>query len=139
MVKTLTLFADENSLRIDIAENGWAKLTLVGDKEAYLGADAIEVVALRLMNYLKNGDVLGRASAGEMNGLPVTCLLLLSEAHHALYVASSGSDRLLFWQDARTAPVSLAGIMRLTPPQGRHWVQALDEALRSELTPALAY
>ena len=30
MVKTFTLFADKDTLRLDVAENGWAKLTLMG-------------------------------------------------------------------------------------------------------------
>ena len=30
VVKTFTLFADKDTLRLDVAENGWAKLTLMG-------------------------------------------------------------------------------------------------------------
>ena len=138
MVKTCNLIAETNSLRIEVNEDGWARLTLVGEECVYLGADSVEVVASRLMNYLEDGDVLGRGYGGEMDGFAVACLLLLSEAHHALYVADSGSDRLLFWQNAHSAPVFLAGVMRLSLSQRRQWTQALAKVLEEAGVPALA-
>lgn len=137
MVNILSLAAQENSLHIEANENGWARLTLIGEEHIYLGADSIEVIASRLLNYLRSGDVLGRASAGEMNGYRVACLLLLSEAHHALYVASSGSDRLLFWQNAHSSPVFLAGVMRLSASQRRQWTQSLIGSLGEANVPQL--
>ena len=83
MVKTFTLTADKDALRFDIAENGWTRLTLVGQSEVYLGADIFDRVFSRLIGYLTNKDVLGRASAGQIEGHPIYCLLLLSEAHRA--------------------------------------------------------
>ncbi len=138
MVKTFTLTAQENSLRIEVEETGWAKLTLMGDAQTYLGADDIEIVASRLRNYLENGDVRGRAYQGEMNGLPVACLLLLNEAHHALYVAESGSERILFWQNAHTGPVFLSGVMSLSPFHSRQWTQTLAQILEEAKMPLLA-
>ena len=130
MVKTFTLFADKDALRFDVAENGWTKLTLVGQEEVYLGADVGDRVCSRLIGYLTDEDVLGRASAGKIEGHSVHCLLLLSEAHHALYVTGPGSETLLFWQNAHTSPVSIAGVMRLSPAQRQQWVQALNNALK---------
>ena len=137
MVKTFMLFADKDALRVEIAENGWAKLTLVGQNEVYLGADIIDRVCTRLIGYLENDDLLGRASAGKIDGHSVYCLLLLSEAHHALYVTGPGPENLLFWQDARTSPVSIAAVMRLSPAQSQQWVQTLGNALREVEQPSL--
>ena len=137
MVKTFTLFADKDALRLDVAENGWAKLTLLGQNEVYLGADVIDRVCSRLVGYLTNEDVLGRASAGEIDGHSVYCLLLLSEAHHALYVTGPGSESLLFWQNARTSPVSIVGIMRLLPAQRQDWIQTLSRVMEDAKKPSL--
>ena len=137
MVKTYMLFADKDALRVEVAENGWAKLTLVGQNEVYLGADVIERVCSRLIGYLTNDDVLGRASAGKIDGHSVYCLLLLSEAHHALYVTGPNTETLLFWQNANSEPVFIAGVMRLSPAQSQQWVQTLSKALEEAARPEL--
>ncbi len=53
-------------------------------------------------------------------------------------MAASGSNRLLFWQNADQSPVLLAGVMRLSPEQRVQWQETLSAALEPEKTPALA-
>jgi hypothetical protein len=138
MVKTFTVAADKDALRFDVAENGWTRLTLVGQSEVYLGADIFDRVFSRLIGYLKNEDVLGRPSAGKIEGHSVYCLLLLSEAHHALYVTAPGAESQLFWQNADADPMFIAGVMRPSSAQRQQWIETLSGALEEAKRPALA-
>ena len=138
MVKTFTLLADKDALRFDIAENGWTKLTLVGQSEVYLGADIFDRVFSHLIGYLKNDDVLGRPSAGKIKGHSIYCLLLLSEMHHALYVTEPGEESQLFWQNANAEPPFIAGVMRLSPEQRQQWIEALSGVLGEARQSSLA-
>ncbi len=131
VVNTLKLQAQDNFLSIAIDENGWAELTLTGPERIYLGADTWQVIGPRLLSYLRTGDVSGRAYDSRINGYPVACLLTLSEAHHTLYVAQSGSDGLLFWQDAGSPALPITA-MRLSPERCAQW----QESLAASLAPA---
>jgi len=140
VVNTIKLPAENNSLSIAIDENDWAELTLTGARQehVYLGADTWQIIGRKLLDYLRTGDVSGRAYDSRIDGYPATCLLLLSEAHHALYVASSGSDRLLFWQDAGQPELPIVGVMRLSPGQCAQWQESLAASLTPTKTLALA-
>jgi len=129
MVKTLTLEARDNSLLIEVDRNAWAQCYLVEDSQTYLGAESIGFIASRLLAWLRDGSLPGRASAGEINGVPVSCLVPLAEAHHVLYVGNDGLDCLLFWQNARPAPPILAGAMRLSTEQRRQWQKQIASTL----------
>ncbi len=138
MVDTLSLPAESNSLVIETNADGWAKCFLIERERIYLGADDFSIIATRLREGLRSRDVLAGGVAGELQGLPVAWLLSLAEAHHALYVAESGSERLLFWQNAHQSPVFLAGVMRLSPEQRVQWQEALTAVLEPAKMPVLA-
>ena len=73
--------------------------------------------------------------AGEIQGLPVSWLLSLAEAQYVLYVAVSGEDRLLFWENARLSPAAIAGVVRLSPKHRQQWQQQLEVLLHDPLPP----
>ena len=133
----LTLSAGSSSLVIETENNGWARCFLVEDKRTYLGADSIGIVLARLRDAVDVTNPLDCSAEWELEGLPVAWRLSLAEVHHVLYVGQDGVDRVLFWQNARTSPVSIAGVMRLSPAQSQHWVQALSEALEEAAGPEL--
>lgn len=138
MVDILSLPAESNSLVIETNADGWARCFLADRERTYLGAEDFSVIATRLQEGLRRRNALAGGAAGELQGLPVAWLLSLSEAHHVLYMAASGSNRLLFWQNADQSPVLLAGVMRLSPEQRVQWQETLSAALEPEKTPALA-
>ena|GEM_PF-6833912 len=51
MVKTFTLFADKDTLRLDVAENGWAKLTLMGQNGGAGGRTQCPFIPFMLPHY----------------------------------------------------------------------------------------
>lgn len=126
----MILSAGSSSLEIETDGNGWARCFLVEDKRNYLGADSIGIVLTRLRDAVDMTKPINCPDGWELDGLPVAWRLSLAEVHHVLYVADDRMDRVLFWQNARTSPVSIAGIMRLSPAQSQQWVQTLGNALR---------
>lgn len=138
MVNTLSLPADSSSLVIETSDNGWAKCYLVADERTYLGADDIVTVLTRLRDAVDTQESLDFKDGWKLEGLPVAWCLSLMEVHHVLYVAEDGLDRVLFWQNARTSPVSIAGVMRLSPAMCQQWVEALGRVLAEAKQPALA-
>lgn len=130
-IQTFVLPAESNALVIETSEDNWAKCFLSGTERIYLGADDLSIILTHLRDALSNQNVLNSPVDGEMEGLPVVWLLSLAEAHHVLYGAVSGKDFLLFWQNARQSPVTIAGVMRLTPKCQRQWTQMLNAAMDS--------
>ena len=128
--QTLVLQAGSLSLVIENEGNGWARCYLLGDERIYLGADDFTIVVTRLHEALNRDTAFDGTAAGEIEGLPVVWRLSLFEAHHALYVADDGTDRVLFWQNAHGPALFIAGVMRLTPSQQQQWVQMLAKALK---------
>ncbi len=138
MVDTLFLPAESNSLVIETNADGWSKCFLIERERIYLGADDFSVIAMRLREGFRKHDLLDSPIAGEINGFPVVWLLSLSEAHHCLYVADAGDRTLLFWENAHKTPVTLAGVMCLSPEQREQWQETLSTVMGPEKTPALA-
>ena len=138
-VKSLILPAGNTSLLIETSREGWSKCFLVNSERLCLGAGDF-IVLSRLRDALSSQPALDESAAGEIEGLPVAWRLSLAEAHHVLYVGDDGPDRVLFWQDARTSPVSIVGIMRLSPVQHQSWFHTLgrilEEAKKSPLVAA---
>ena len=133
----LTLSTGSSSLVIETESNGWARCFLVEDKRIYLGADSIEIVLARLRDAVDAMKPLDCSAGWKLEGLPVAWRLSLAEVHHVLYVGEDEADRVLFWQNAHTSPVSIAGIMRLSPAQCQQWVQVLSHALKEAEEPSL--
>ncbi len=138
MVSTISLSADSSSLVIETSDNGWAKCYLVADERAYLGADDIVTVLTRLRDAVDTQKSFDAEDGWKLEGLPVAWCLSLMEVHHVLYVADDGLSRVLFWQNARTSPVSIAGVMHLSPALRRQWVVTLSKALEEAKQPSLA-
>lgn len=138
MVSTISLSADGSSLVVETSDNGWAKCYLVADERTYLGADDIVSVLTRLRNAVDTQKSLDFKNGWKLEGLPVAWCLSLMEVHHVLYVADDGLGCVLFWQNARTSPVSIAGVMRLSSAQRQQWVQTLSEVLEEAKRPSLA-
>ncbi len=104
-----------------VGDNGWCRCYLHSDERIFLGADIIEHIASRLLGAL--GEDLELApSSGQIDGKDVRCALLLSEAHHALYVAIEGQNRVLLWQNANATPMLIVGVIKLSPEQRQRWV-----------------
>ncbi len=137
LTQPITLSAGNSSLVIETDSSGWARCFLVEEKRTYLGADSIEIVLTRLRDAVDTRKPLDCPDGWELEGLPVAWRLSLAEVHHVLYVGEDEADRVLFWQNARTSPVSIAGVMRLSPAQHQQWVQALSEALTEAQRPSL--
>ncbi len=141
MVDKLILPAENNSLVIEVDAEGWAQCYLAGyagQERVFLGADDFSVIVTRLNAGLSEHNILDERGAGSIEGHRVAWLLSLAEAHHTLYIALCGSDRLLFWQDASRSPVSIVGTMRLSSAQCIQWQQSLMAVLEPSKTLALA-
>lgn len=140
-VNILKLPAEDNSLVIEVDAEGWARCYLVGyagQERLFLGADDFSVIVIRLNEGLSKRSMLGECSAGTIEGHVVAWLLSLAKAHHALYIALSGPDRLLFWQDANRLPVAIVGSMCLSPERCAQWQESLAASLAPAKTLALA-
>lgn len=132
--RKLVLPAANNSLIIETNGDDWAECFLSGVERIYLGADDLSVILTCLRDTLSNQEMPTEPADGEIEGFPVAWRLSLAEAHHVLYAALSGEDHLLFWQNSRQSPVTIVGVMRLTPEHREQWEQQL-KALLHDLLP----
>ena len=123
-------------LEPNINELGWTRCYLLTPQRIFLGADGLPYVTAGLLKAV--GDVLGDdLPSGEIAGHRVQCAFLLCEAHHALYYADDGQDRLLFWQNAHSSPMPVVGTIRLSPAQRRQWQMQLNALSKSPPEPVL--
>ena len=107
-------------VRSTAAESTWFQFWLVQNKEQprYLGAEVVGVILLRLLNALTGTHSF---NAQEWNGQQVHWVFSLAEAHHVLYMAEEGSDRILLWQDAGNG-TDVICTMRLSAEQCQAWI-----------------
>lgn len=129
--QTLALPAETNSLVIEANRNSWAKCYLVGTERIYLGADDFSTLLSRLRDTLTIQNTPLSPIDGEIEGFPVVWRLSLAEAYHVLYLAVSGEDLLLFWENAHQSPVKIAGVMRLTPKHQQQWTRMINVVMDS--------
>jgi hypothetical protein len=136
---TITLRGNGADLEVDTAVNdlGWTLCYLVCGKRTFLGADSLPCVVKGLSRALQDNDDNTEQPAGEINGISVRYALHLEEAHHSLYYGEEGNTRLLFWQADQHHPVTLVGVIRLSPSQRRQWTQALAGVLKEIKEPLL--
>ena len=129
MAKTLTLEGEGGDLLVEVSINeaGWSLCYLLSDGRIYLGAESAAFLLSRLLDAVSDG-VSPWPMDGELCGHQVRYALSLSEAHHVLYVADDGPDRLLFWQNSHPEPMTLAGTIRLVPELRRQWHDQLTAA-----------
>ncbi len=86
-----------NEFILQFSEEEWCEVTLIGSgQNHYLGADSRNLVLERFFNGLtKDFDF----SSGKINGVPVSGVLTLFEAHHTIYLGEIDSKRCLYFQD----------------------------------------
>ncbi|MDQ2687309.1 MAG: hypothetical protein M3Y28_05525, partial [Armatimonadota bacterium] len=115
---------------VAVNDLGWCLCSLMGNNRIYLGAETADYLLPRLLDAV-DGRPGGVPPSGEIAGRSVHWALSLSEAHHALYYADYGPQRLLFWQNAQQAPVTLVGTITLSPEQRRQWRAQLEAFLNN--------
>jgi len=124
---TLTLQGSGGTLSLEVvSDNGWCRCYLEAGEQTSLGAEDIQHIASRLLGALGEDDELAPV-VGQLEGYNVRCALLLSEAHHALYVATEGQNRVLLWQNAAGTPMVTVGVIRLSPEQRHRWLALIQE------------
>lgn len=127
MSDTLALQGDGGTLFLEVvSDDGWCRCYLETGSRVFLGADDVQHIASRLLGALGEDDELAPV-AGQIEGSDVRCALLLSEAHHALSIATNGLERVLIWQNARPADLPIVGIIRLSPEQRHYWLAQIKE------------
>ena len=127
MPDTLALQGGGGTLSLEIvSENGWCRCYLETGERIFLGADDVRHIASRLLGALGNEDELASV-VGQVEGYDVRCSLLLSEVHHALYVAVEGQERVLLWQHANGTPMLIVGTIKVSPEQRHCWLSQIKE------------
>ena len=97
----------------------WTRCHLVaadGRSATFLGAEALDIIAGRLVAQLLDAD---RPPTSTIGTRPVRWVLSLAEAHHQLYVAWEGTERILQWRDGHGHP--LEPVLRLSEDGFRQW------------------
>jgi hypothetical protein len=120
----LSLDAAEIRLELKTDENGWCQVGAKLQKESYeLGADCFDKVTKRMAAGM--AETLSQPRSGEIDGLPVACVLMLFEKHCSIYAAAEGTARHLFIQD-RDAKL-LAHVV-LSDEERRTWIETLNRS-----------
>ena len=128
MEPSLILIGDGGTLSNEVVNsNGWSYCYLEdGGTRIFLGADSREHILSRLLGILGEEDELAPAT-WQYNGYSVRCSLMLSEVHHALYVADAENTRFLFWQNANAAALPIVGVIKLSAEQRHQWLAQIKE------------
>ena len=128
MEPTLILAGDGGTLSIEVVNsNGWTYCHLEDAvHRIFLGADSREHIFSRLLGVLGEADELAPAM-WQYNDYSVRCSLMLSEVHHALYVADAENTRFLFWQNADDASLPIVGTIKLSAEQRHQWLAQIKE------------
>ena len=138
MGNTITLRGEGADLEVEANVNdlGWTLCYLICGKRTFLGADGLPYVVKGLLQALQDDNV--NQPVGEINGVSVRYALHLEEAHHSLYYGEEGDTRLLFWQADKLHPITLVGVIRLSPAKRKQWAEALAKVLEEGKMPLLA-
>ena len=125
METIIRLLTKEGCLQIESISEAWCECSLVfGDTPIYLGAESPAYIKKHLLSGL--GDVPPKA-AGQIEGHTVSWVFSLAGANyaHVLYMATEGTDKLLYWQDA-IGPVKIFCKMRLSQEERLEWRRQLE-------------
>lgn len=118
----IQLCTPEYCIEIDTSNVGWCKCWLTkGEKVVYLGAESLKYLKEHLLSGL---DDKKKETIGKLEGLDVSWVLSLAEAHHVLYV-SVYQDKTLIWQAANSVGMPTY-IMRLSKDQLLQWRSQLE-------------
>jgi len=131
---TIILTGSGGDLELEIVNDfHWTRCYLVAEKKLLLGADVLSCVIAGLSKALGESDAI--PVAGKINATNVRYAFHLEEAHHSLYYGDEADTRLLFWQADASQPITLVGIIRLSPEQCRQWRETLTATLDSHREP----
>jgi hypothetical protein len=129
-----TLCAAEGCLELCSDANNWCRCRFTTETANFaLGADTLDHVVARLIDGLISD--LRQRSNGQIEGYTVTHVLSLAEEYTSLYIAIEHDTRMLLWQAAKTAPVSIIARIARTPEQCQAWAQQLAVTFRQGLPP----
>jgi hypothetical protein len=85
------------SLKLEVAIDGWCRVTLFTEPSCYLGADCFDVVRARICNAIEKGENLDyRYRLGDA---PVAWVAALGEKHTSIYVSRSKAWLTFHLQD----------------------------------------
>ena len=115
-----------NEFILQFSEEDWCEVTLiVSGQNHYLGADSRNLVLERFFNGLtKDFDF----SSGEIDGVPVSGVLTLFEAHHTIYLGVIDGKRCLYFQDGDGRII--AEIL-LSDSDLSLWIESLRENIKA--------
>ena len=97
---TVDLNSQGPSLRLEIAEDGWCRVSLFGDRAEFLGGESYAVLRAKICNTLLNRNSL--EFFDKVENTPVAWVLALHEKHTSIYV-SRNEDLLTFHLQDKTA------------------------------------
>jgi len=125
MEPLITLCSREACLQIrqTTIDGTWSQCWLLQNNKdpRFLGADSLKIILSRLLDGLDNNS---RQSEGKLGDYEAYWVLSLAEAHHALYIAKDGTERILLWQDADRG-ISVVCEMRLSQNECSEWISKL--------------
>jgi hypothetical protein len=132
--QSLNLEASGGALLIELDPSGvagWARCSLVpadGGPQRFLGADALDIIAGRLVAGLDAGN---EDTASAPGSSAERCVLTLFEAHHSLYLRRDGGECVFRLQDGEGRTVET--VLRLSDWQARRWRTLLAPLARARL------
>jgi hypothetical protein len=115
-----------NEFILQFSKEDWCKVTLIlSGQKHYLGADSRSLVLQRLFNGLtKDFDF----SSDRINGVPVSGVLTLFEAHHTIYLGEIDGKRCLYFQDG---DYRIIAEVLLSDSDLSLWIEDLREHIKS--------
>jgi len=117
----IQLCTSEYCIQIDAIEEDWCSCRLFkGEAVIYLGANTLKYLKDHLLSGLDDG---AKETRAELLGHKVSWVLTLAEAHHILYVANDGMEKVLLWQDRYG---EIVAIIRLSHDQCLQWRSQLE-------------
>jgi hypothetical protein len=128
----IRLEAENGYLCVNVSDSGTCRCACESDTRLVLGAESRSLVLQRLAKAV--GSSLAASGLGPRTnafGYDALYVLMLTERHHALYVAQSGSERVFLWIDAQANPPRLAAALRLTEDQRQQWLNRLTAMVES--------
>lgn len=128
----IRLAAENGYLCLNISDSGTCRCACEAGARLVLGAESRSLVLQRLANAM--GPALASSRLGprtSVYGHDALYVLMLTEQHHALYVAQAGSERVLLWIDAQADPPRLAAELRLNETQRQQWLNRLTAMVES--------
>lgn len=117
--------ATGTTLRIDIDDNGWARLVLLAKTERRLGADTAFNLLSRLLAALSEPA----QPVTEIGSVSATCVLSLWEDHHTIWIERHGGGPLTLHIQEDVPGVSMVASINMDRYESVAWRGPLIELL----------